>query len=128
MDKQIHLTESEWAIMQILWQNPPRTIMQLTADLSQEKGWAKTTVMTLLNRMQAKGAVRWEDGGKARLYYPAVEQAAVAAQDARGFLNRVYQGSVGMMLNNLIQENSLSKAELDELYALLKQAEEKEDV
>lgn len=128
MKDEIHLTESEWAIMQILWRNPPRTIMQLTADLAQQKGWAKTTVMTLLNRMQAKGAVRWESGGKARLYYPAVERREISAQETRGFLERVYQGSVGMMLNSLIQEKSLSKSEIEQLYALLKDAEEKQDV
>lgn len=124
MKHEIRLSEAEWIIMQILWQNPPRTIMQLTRDLAEEKGWAKTTVMTLLNRMEGKGAVRWEDGGRARQYYPAVDQAEISAQETRGFIDRVYNGSIGLMLNNLIEDKSLSKSDIDELYDLLKQAEE----
>lgn len=126
MKKQIKLSESEWAVMQKLWDDPPRTMMQLTRDLEEDKGWAKTTVMTLLNRMEAKGAVRWEEGGRARLYFPAVERDDLAAQEARGFIDRVYQGSVGTMVNSLIEDRTLSKSDIDELYDILRRAEEKQ--
>ena len=125
MNKKIRLSDSEWVVMQKLWDDPPRTMMQLTRDLADKKGWAKTTVMTLLNRMQAKGAVRWEEGGRARLYYPAVTQEDLAAQEARGFIDRVYRGSVGNMVNSLIEDRSLSKDDIDELYDILRRAEEK---
>ncbi len=126
MKKRIKLSESEWAVMQKLWDNPPRTMMQLTHDLQEEKNWAKTTVMTLLNRMESKGAVRWQDGGRARLYYPAVEREDLSAQEARGFIDRVYRGSVGSMVNSLIEDHSLTKSDIDELYDILRRAEEKE--
>ena len=124
MKKTIRLSEAEWTVMQVLWDEPPKTLMQITHALSEQKNWAKTTVMTLLNRMEAKGAVRWEEGGRARRYFPTVDRDAISLQETKGFLERVYQGSVGSMVNSLIEDKALSKEEIDELYDILRKAEE----
>ena len=58
----IHLSDGEWKIMNLLWQQAPRTITQLTAALEQETDWSKHTVITMLNRMEKKGAVCHEEG------------------------------------------------------------------
>ena len=55
--KTISLSDSEWKLMNRLWEQP-RTIMELTAALKDETGWGKNTVITMLSRLEAKGAVR----------------------------------------------------------------------
>ena len=54
----VNLSSSEWKLMKPLWEQPPRTIMELTAALRTETGWTKNTVITMLSRLEAKGAVR----------------------------------------------------------------------
>ena len=60
---QVNLSDSEWKLMNRLWEQSPRTIMELTASLKEDTGWSKNTVITILARLEAKGAVRHEEGG-----------------------------------------------------------------
>ena len=53
----INLSDSEWKLMNHLWEQSPRTITELTAALKPETGWSKNTVITMLARLEAKGAV-----------------------------------------------------------------------
>ena len=49
----VNLSSSEWKLMKPLWEQPPRTIMELTAALRTETGWTKNTVITMLSRLEA---------------------------------------------------------------------------
>ena len=51
-----NLTDAEWKLMHRLWETAPQTITQLTAALREETGWEKHTVITMLSRLEAKGA------------------------------------------------------------------------
>ena len=110
--------------MNVLWEAAPRTITQLTAALKESTGWSKNTIITMLIRMESKGAVRYEQGAKAKQYYTAVERTETALEETENFLDKVYSGSLGLMVNTMVEKNSLSKKEIDELYAILKRAEE----
>ena len=68
----IDLSNSEWKLMNRLWQTAPMTITELTAALREETGWSKNTVITMLSRLEGKEAVRHEEGRRAKLYFPAV--------------------------------------------------------
>lgn len=122
--KRISLSDGEWSIMNELWETAPRTITQLTASLKQSTGWSKHTIITMLGRMESKGVVRHEEGIKAKQYYPAVGRTETALGETESFLEKVYSGSLGLMVNTMVEKNSLTKEEIDELYAILKKAEE----
>ena len=122
--EKVNLSDGEWKIMNLLWEEPPQTIMNLTRALKGDKGWSKNTVITMLNRMEAKGAVRHEEGERAKLFYPAIDRTDEALQETRGFLERVYEGSVCLMVDAMASSKSLSKQEIEELYEILRKAEE----
>lgn len=125
--KRINLSDGEWNIMNMLWKSAPQTITKLTSALKESTGWSKHTIITMLGRMESKGAVRYEQGVKAKQYYPAVERAETALEETESFLDKVYSGSLGLMVNTMVEKNSLSKEEIEELYAILKRAEEEEE-
>ena len=106
---QVNLSDSEWKLMNRLWDQSPRTIMELTAALHPETGWSKNTVITMLSRLEAKGAVRYEEGGRAKRYFPAVarEDAALAETE---------------MVSSLVDSRSLTEADIAELTAILERA------
>lgn len=118
------LTNSEWYVMDCLWAQAPMTVMELAAALEQRICWAKSTTITTLHRMEEKGLIRCEREGRTRRYYPVLEQGFARRQETRSFLERVYQGSVGLMVSAMTQDRALSREEIDELYAILRQAEE----
>lgn len=117
------LTHSEWYVMDCLWQHSPSTVMELVSALSEKVGWAKSTTITTLRRMENKGLVTVEVRGRTKYYAPALEREQAVRRETRSFLDRVYQGSVGLMVSSMAQEKTLSQEEIDALYAILKEAE-----
>lgn len=123
----IVLQPSEWIIMEKLWESSPKTLMQLYHELKVEPGWSKSTVTTLLGRMADKKILYYEEGGKAKQYYPKVKRDDAAITETESLLERVYKGSVSMMMSTLIRNNNLSEADMEELYQILGEALENED-
>lgn len=121
----INLSSSEWRLMNALWQSSPRTITQLVGQLKDETGWTKHTIITMLNRLEAKGAVAHSAGQRAKQFYPLIDQKEAQVEETQNLLARLYNGSLGLMLNTLTQQNELSQTDIDELYAILKQAEKR---
>jgi BlaI family penicillinase repressor len=120
----IKLTASEWSVLDSLWQENPQTVMQLVSNLGKTVGWAKSTTITTLRRMEEKGLVRCEMVGKGKSYTPAVEQEQAEIQETRSFLDRVYRGSVGLMMSAMAQRQELSPEDIAELRDILRKAEE----
>jgi Predicted transcriptional regulator len=123
MQNSIKLNSSEWGIMECLWANAPLTIVGVWHAVKGETGWSKSTVNTLLGRMVDKGIIRYEEGRKAKEYYPCVTRDMVALSETKSLLKRVYSGSVGMMVSTLVEKDELTKEDIDELYDILRKAE-----
>ena len=119
----VRLTASEWNILDCLWEKSPQTVMELVAALGDRVGWAKSTTITTLRRMEEKGLVRQEAAGKGKRYFPAVEREAAVVSETRSFLDRVYRGSVGLMMSAMAQRQELTEEDLRQLRAILDQAE-----
>ena len=122
MEKQINLSDSEWKLMNRLWARNPMTIMELTAALKADTGWSKNTVITMLARLESKGAVRREQGDRAKRYYPAVERKDAARAETENFLGKVYGGSLGLMMSAMVESRGLTEEDIAELSAILEQA------
>lgn len=118
----MNLSANEWKLMNCLWENAPLTITELTASLKSDPGWSKNTIITMLSRLENKGAVRYESGKRAREYYPAVQRNDAEQAETESFLDKVFGGSLGLMVNAMVQSRALSKPELDELLQILEKA------
>ena len=99
-DKRTTLSASEWKVMECLWTGE-KTLMELVRELKERAGWAKSTVTTMVRRLEEKGLVTYETRGRTKLF-----RAALAREDA------------------VADRGSLSRADIDELYAILDKAEE----
>ncbi len=120
----INITDAEWKIMDMLWEQSPRTIMQLTKSLAESTGWTKHTVMTLLKRLEDKGAVYYEAGEKAKQYYPKISKDETAAEETKSFLQKTFKGKLGLMINTMMKADALTREDLDELYEILENGRE----
>ena len=109
----IDLSNSEWKLMNRLWQNAPMTITELTAALREDTGWSKNTVITMLSRLEGKNAVRHEEGRRAKLYFPAGVREET-------FLDKV--GGLGLLMSAMVEKNALTEHDIAELSAILEKA------
>lgn len=120
----IKLSEAEWKVMSLLWEEAPQTMMQITNHFKETTGWTKHTVMTFLRRMEEKGAIHYEDGGRAKLYYPDIGKEESVLKETEQFLEKVFDGRMGLMLNTMVEKKALSKEEIAQMYEILRKAEE----
>lgn len=117
------LTEAEWQVMECLWASSPLTGRELSARLEKSRGWSRSTTLTLLRRLEAKGAVTEEAGAPVKRYSPAISRENAALNETESLLSRVYNGSLSLMVSAFTKKQRLSKEEIDELYALLSELE-----
>ena len=114
------LTEAEWKIMLKLWEQSPRTMMELTRSLAPETGWSKHTVITMLKRMKAKGTVNIDETGPVKLYTPAVSRDRVAQEQTQTLLTRLFGGRPSLLVSELMEQGALDEQEIEALRKLLK--------
>ncbi len=123
----MRLSDGEWKLMKALWRRQPQTLAELVRALNVETAWSKATVFMMLKRLIAKGAVVMDDSGKLQKYSASIAYADVEPEETESFLSRVYGGSVGMMVSNLVGRGALSEQEIQELKAILDAAEGQEE-
>ena len=93
------ISESEWAVMEVLWKKSPQTASEVARALQKRTGWAQNTVRTLLTRLIEKGALHADDNPSGiRQYTPSVERAACARAESDSFLQRVFHGAAKPLL------------------------------
>jgi BlaI family penicillinase repressor len=78
----------------------------------------------MIRRMTEKGLIVYEEHGRTKTFRAAVSREDVVERETDTLLDRAFNGSLGMMLSAMVQHKKLSKGDIDELYAILKQAEE----
>ena len=128
----IPLSDGEWKLMNQLWGKSPATITQLTERLvaqlvhalAPETGWSKHTIITMLSRLEKKGAVAHRENGRAKEFWPVLDQADACRRETRSFLDRLYGGSLGLMVSTLVGTEALTPDDVEELEELLQRAKE----
>lgn len=124
-EQSIALTEAEWTVMECLWEKSPRTGRETVAWLEQKMGWTRSTTLTMLRRLEAKGAVEGNTEGDLKTFRPLVAREEVAVRETENLLDRAYKGSLSLLVSSLTRKQSLPQREIDELYAILREMEGK---
>lgn len=118
MKKEINISESEWTVMEYLWGNSPATITEIRKALS-KTGRSDSTIKTLVRRLVSKKAVGIDGENKVFRYYPRISQQECRLKETKSFIDRVYNGSVNMLVTSLASESNLTQKETDELLRLI---------
>ncbi len=119
MKKVPQISDAEWKVMKIIWDKPPYTAKQVIKELSSSTEWQPKTIKTLLSRLVKKGVLGYDTQGRSYLYYPLVREEECIRDENQSFLERVYNGSLKLMLTNFIKEGEFTEDEIDELKKIL---------
>ena len=128
MPKTPAISDAEWEIMNVLWDDAPRTATDVADALKDRVTWNTNTVKTLLGRLVKKGVVRFKPEGNRYLYSPALPRERYVRQESASFLDRVFGGDASPMLAHFVRNADLSDEQIEELRRILdeKKKEEKE--
>ncbi|MGP1909838.1 penicillinase repressor BlaI [Metabacillus sp. JX24] len=127
MEKNIpSISESEWEIMNVLWEKAPQTASDIISSLQESTDWKPKTIRTLLDRLVQKDVVGVNKNLRIYTFYPLYTQEECQRAETESFINRIYGGTLKSMLVQFIQEDTLSDDDINELRFILNKKPEKE--
>ncbi len=120
------VTDTELAIMLLLWERGPQTIRQLTDTLYPDGGAAQyATVQKLLDRLEAKQHVQRDRSGPAHVFAAAVQRDELIGRRLQDMAEKLCGGSLTPLLTHLLRARRLSPRERQELRDLIDELDDK---
>ncbi len=114
------VTETELAVLQILWDSGPATIRQLTDVLYPRGGTAQyATVQKLLERLESKGCVWRERTPPAHVFTASIAREDLIGRRLRDMAEKLCGGSLTPLLTHLVRTRGLTSRERQELRDLI---------
>ncbi len=106
------LTELQLAIMHVLWEREEATVAEVVESLRTEKELARTTVATILSRLEKAGYVAHRKLGSSHFYYSIVKRKSVERSMVARLVDSLYGGDVTELVNCLLTESDYDSDEI----------------
>ncbi|MHC4657751.1 MAG: BlaI/MecI/CopY family transcriptional regulator [Planctomycetota bacterium] len=119
------LTEGEWAIMKVVWENEPCAAGTVQEALAKSRDRAYSTVKTTMDRMVKKGFLRIEKIRNLQLFESCISEIDAKRGELRKMLKRAFDGALTPMMQFLIEHEGLSKDESAQLRRLVSKAKKR---
>ena len=121
------LSKGEMEVARIVWQLKRATVRETHEAMSPRRRMDFATVQTYLRRLEAKGYVRSELSGHARVYASKVQSATVIRETVEDLIDRLFGGETLPLMEHLIEDRGVSAEEISQLRRLLDRLEEEND-
>jgi len=121
--KDLDLFDSEWAILRVVWKLEPCAAPTVQEELQDKKGWAYTTVKTMMDRMVKKGLLNTQRMRNLYLYSSAITQSQARRGEIMRTVTRAFDGTLTPMMQFLIENDELSEQEYSQLEELIRKRE-----
>ena len=121
--------DQELEVLQYVSDHAPVTVRDVTEQYGKPRGLARTTILTVMERLRKKNYVRRERNDGAYHYSPCIPKRELLRELLGDFTERVLGGSVQPLVAYLAQDVQLSDEELDKLQDIVneKRPRPKED-
>ena len=117
--ERVALTEAEWAIMRVVWEQGPCAAGTVQEALQETRNWAYSTVKTMLDRMVKKGLLHTHSIRNLQLFAAAVTQEQAKRSEIVRALRCAFNGALTPMVQFLLEHEELSREELSQLRDLI---------
>ena len=113
----ISFTDRELDVMKVLWDRGSATVSEVRERLPDDLAY--TTVLTVLRTLEEKGHVQHRGEGKAHRYFPLIERRVAGRSALARLIDTVFNGSVELLLTQLVTDRDLTEDELKRVRRLL---------
>ena len=121
----LELTDAQWAIIKVVWENEPCAAGTVQEKLAQEKGWAYSTVKTTMDRMVKKGLLKITKIRNLQLFSSCISRDQACKSEFHRMLKRAFDGALNPMLQFLMGNEQLSDKDLADLRKMVESKEKK---
>jgi predicted transcriptional regulator len=111
--------DQEMALLRFVVEHGPLSVGQAAESFGGERGLARSTVLTMMERLRKKGFVRRQRAGGVFRYAAQANPEELLQGAVRDFVANTLSGSVSPFVSYLAQTAELSEAELAELERLV---------
>ena len=112
-------TESELAILGVLWSNGPSTVRQVNDVLSAARDTGYTTTLKLMQIMAEKGLVTRDERDRSHVYSAKLSQAQTQRQLVTDLVDRAFGGSAAALVLQALSAHQASSEEIGEIQRLI---------
>ena len=106
------VTDSELAVLDVLWEQPEATIRQITETIYEDySASAHATVQKLLERLEGKGCVNRDRSGFAHRFRASVDRGDLIGRQLEVVADKLCEGSLTPLLLHLAGRTPLSAEE-----------------
>src|SRR5436190_1068394 len=117
---QAGLSETELEVLKVLWDRGPSTAREMGDVLrGQGRRWAYTTVLTLLQRLEAKGYIDSDKSKMAHVFRPVVSRDKLLRQRLKRLASDLCEGMATPLLHALVEGQRFSTEELEQFRDLI---------
>lgn len=127
MKKLPQISEAEFEVMKIVWENAPVSTNDITDRLVQTTDWSPKTIQTLIRRLVSKEALTYEKNGRVFVYTPKVNEDEYLMQKSSSFISRYFGGDFSAMFSSYLGNDELTDEELKNLKGIIEDRVEKGD-
>lgn len=113
------ISEAEYQVMEIIWNNFPISTNEVINILSDKNEWSPKTIQTLLSRLVKKEALTYEKKSRSFVYSPKVKKEEYINEKSKSFLKKFYNGTLKSMVLNFIEQNELDEDDINDLKDIL---------
>ena len=120
----IKISDAELEVMRILWRERQAvSFSDIRTELSDKMGWEKSTIATLLRRLQKKGAISIQEK-EIHYYIPNITKEDYVMLKKKSLIDKLYDGSTKNFVAALCQTGELTEADIDELKMYFRMGDE----
>jgi BlaI family transcriptional regulator, penicillinase repressor len=116
---EIRLGRMELAIMNVVWSRGRATVQEVKDSFAYDKPVAYSTVLTMMRKLETKGYLKHEVADRTYVYLPTLSRADVRKGLLGDLLDRLFEGSPTLLVNNLIEQKHFNRKELDKIRKLI---------
>ena len=118
-------TDSELAILRILWERGPATVRQVHEALADIRDTGYTTTLKLMQIMAEKGLVERDETARTHVYSAAVNEQQTQRQLVKDLVDRAFGGSAAALVLHALNTEGATAAQLEEIRKLINEYREK---
>ena len=115
MGKKINVSDAELEILEVLWTaDEALSAGEIRSRLGGNRGWERTTVLTLIQRLLKKNVISQE---KREVYYytPCIGREEYVREETKNFVDEFFKGSSRNLAAALVNSKALTEEDIQEL-------------
>ena len=112
--------QAEWRVMQYVADHHPVSVREVAEYMAEARGLARTSVLTVMERLRGKGHLKRKRKGRTWVYSPKVSKGELLQQVVQDFVETRLQGAVTPFLAYLAEKTDLTDGQVEELRAIVR--------